>query len=133
MWKTFASLLVWMPSALAQAHFTAHTVADGLTGGYQVIIADMNHDGKPDLIALASGLKELSWYENPGWQKHVIVTDIKQPINVAVVRIGSDGVPILALAHEFSPSAGRSVGMQLITMRPMRSRIQPIYSPTKPA
>lgn len=111
MWKTFAWLLVWMPSALAQAHFTAHTVADGLTGGYQVIIADMNHDGKPDLIALASGLKELSWYENPGWQKHVIVTDIKQPINVAVVRIGSDGVPVLALAHEFSPSAARSIGI----------------------
>jgi FG-GAP-like repeat len=111
MWRTFAWLLVLAPLALGEAHFTAHTVAEGLTGGYQVIIADMNHDGKPDLIALASGLRELSWYENPGWQKHVIVSDIKQPINVAVVRIGSDGVPVLALAHEFSPNAARSVGI----------------------
>jgi len=90
MWRTLAWLAALTPSMLAEAHFTAHTVADGLTGGYQVIIADMNHDGKPDLIALASGLQELSWYENPGWQKHVIVTGIKQPINVTV-RVQRDG------------------------------------------
>jgi len=110
MWR----MVVWLamtPAILAEARFTAHPIADGLTGGYQVIIADMNHDGKPDLIALASGLQELSWYENPGWQKHVIVNGIKQPINVAVVRIGDDGVPVLALAHEFSMSAARSIGI----------------------
>jgi hypothetical protein len=91
------------------AKFQAHEVATGLRGGYQVVIADLNHDGKPDLIALASGLTELAWYENPGWQKHVIVDGIKQPINLAVVKNDSTGVTI-ALATDFSPNAKISIG-----------------------
>ena len=111
MWRTIVCLVLMTPTVQAEARFTEHAIADGLTGGYQVIITDMNHDGKPDLIALASGLRELSWYENPGWQKHVIVSGIQQPINVAVVRMGDDGVPVLALAHEFSPNAAKSAGV----------------------
>ncbi len=94
-------------SAFGQAKFEAHEIATGLRGGYQVVVADMNHDGKPDLIALASGLTELAWYENPRWQKHVIVSGIRQPINLAVV---DEQKGILALAHEFSPNAQRSIG-----------------------
>ncbi len=97
--------------AFGQAKFTAHEIATGLRGGYQVVVADMNHDGKPDLIALASGLTELDWYENPGWQKHVIVSGIRQPINLAVVNLDKDGIPVIALAHEFSPNAARSIGI----------------------
>ena len=26
--------------------FAEHTIATGLKGGYQVVVADMNHDGK---------------------------------------------------------------------------------------
>jgi hypothetical protein len=97
--------------AFGQAKFTPHEIATGLRGGYQVVVADMNHDGKPDLIALASGLTELDWYENPGWQKHVIVAGIRQPINLAVVNLDKDGIPVIALAHEFSPNAARSIGI----------------------
>jgi len=98
-------------SVFAQAQFAAHEIATGLRGGYQVVVADMNHDGKPDLIALASGLRELDWYENPGWQKHVIVSDIRQPINLTVVNLDKNGIPVLALATEFSPNAARSLGI----------------------
>lgn len=92
--------------------FREHVVAAGQRGGYQVVIADMNGDGKPDLIALASGLRELAWYENPNWRKHVIVDGIRQPINVTVV-----GPDTLALAHEFSPNARRSLGIVSILER----------------
>ena len=51
---------------LSGQEFRAHTIATGLKGGYQVIAADMNGDGKKDLIALASGMPDLVWYENPG-------------------------------------------------------------------
>ena len=54
------------------ARFVEHPVANGLKGGYQVTAIDMNRDGKPDLIALASGMSELAWYENPTWERHVI-------------------------------------------------------------
>ena len=103
-------VLLAIPVLGQPVKFREHAVAAEQRGGYQVVVADMNHDGKPDLISLASGLTELAWYENPGWQKHVIVEGIRQPINVAVVKLDTRGVPVLALAHEFSPQAKRSVG-----------------------
>jgi hypothetical protein len=92
--------------------FAEHTVGSGLRGGYQVVIADLNHDGKPDLIALASGMPELVWYENPGWERHVIAGGFTQMINVAVVDSGrGDGIPDLVLASGFANVAARSVGV----------------------
>jgi len=91
--------------------FREQTIATGLNGGYQVVIADINHDGKPDIIALASGLKELSWYENPTWQKHVFTTEISRPINCAAWDVDGDGIPEIAVAFEFSNNPAQSTGI----------------------
>ena len=93
------------------ARFTPHTIDTGLTGGYQVVVSDLNRDGRPDVIALASGLTELRWYQNPGWQRHVLVTGITQAINVAAYDVDGDGIPELALAHEFSNVYAQSRGI----------------------
>ena len=66
------SLVHAQPAGAGATEFVAHEIGTGLRGGYQVVIADLNKDGKPDIIALASGLPELVWYENPGWQRHVL-------------------------------------------------------------
>jgi hypothetical protein len=91
--------------------FTAHTIATGLAGGYQVVVADLNRDRKPDIIAVASGLKEIRWYENPDWKPHVLVTGIGQPINAAAHDVDGDGIPEIALAHGFSNVSARSPGI----------------------
>lgn len=91
--------------------FADHTIATNLNGGYQVVVSDINRDGKPDLIAVASGMKELIWYENPGWQRHVIVANISRPINCAAWDIDGDGIPEIALAHEFTNDPSRSIGI----------------------
>ncbi len=104
-------LIALATAAFGESKFQPHVVGTGLTGGYQVVIVDMNHDGKPDLLAVALGLKEIVWYENPGWQRHVIATGINQPINATVVKLDSSGIPVLALAHEFSANAQRSLGI----------------------
>jgi hypothetical protein len=93
------------------ADFVAHTIDTGLTGGYQVVVSDLNRDGRPDVIALASGLKELRWYENPNWQKHVLATGISQAINAAAFDIDGDGIPEIALAYEFSNVHAKSAGI----------------------
>jgi len=93
------------------AGFREHTIATQLTGGYQVVVSDINHDGKPDLLVVASGLKELIWFENPGWQRHVIVAGISRPINCAASDIDGDGIPEIALAHEFSNDPAQSPGV----------------------
>lgn len=98
-------------SAASPARFIGHTIAADLKGGYQVVAADLNRDGKPDLIALASGMKELVWYENPGWQRHVIAGNMPGMINCAAWDIDGDGIPEIALASEFSMDASRSLGI----------------------
>ena len=91
--------------------FVAHEIATGLRGGYQVIAADLNHDGKPDLIALASGLPELVWYENPSWKRHVIGGGFKDLINVAAADVDGDGIPEIAVASAFSTNPRESAGI----------------------
>jgi hypothetical protein len=92
-------------------NFAAHTIATGLSGGYQVVVADLNRDAKPDIVAVASGLKEIRWYENPDWKPHALVTGINQPINAAAHDVDGDGIPEIALAHGFSNVYARSAGI----------------------
>ena len=89
----------------------AQTLATGLKGGYQVVAADLNRDGKPDLIALASGMDELVWFENPGWQRHVLARGFRQLINVWPMDTNGDGIPELLVASEFSNEARKSIGL----------------------
>lgn len=92
--------------------FETHPIATGLKGGYQLTAADLNKDGKPDLIALASGLDELVWFENPGWQRHVITRGLVQMINLAV--IGDD----ILLADRFSSNPQKSEGIVYVLKAP---------------
>ena len=91
--------------------FTGQVIATDLRGGYQVVAADMNKDGKPDLIALASGMTELYWFENPSWKRHTIAGSLKQMINVAARDLDGDGIPELAVAHAFANQAKNSIGI----------------------
>jgi VCBS repeat protein len=105
------NLFGFQPVYTNAARFAEHTIATDLNGGYQVVVSDINHDGKPDLIAVASGMKELIWFENPGWQRHVIVGNISRPINCAAWDLDGDGIPEIALAHEFANDPARSIGI----------------------
>jgi len=96
--------------ALAPAPFRPHTVAVGLRGGYQVVAADINRDGKIDLIGLGSQMDELLWYENPGWAPHVIVRGTPRMADVAAADVDRDGIPELALAYEYRSVPTQSLG-----------------------
>jgi len=105
-----AVLVFLAPVAAQSPRFLEHTIANGLKGGYQVVAADMNHDGKPDLIALASGMPDLVWYENPGWARHVIFSGLNHMINCAAEDIDGDGIPEIAIAWNFASNAANSIG-----------------------
>jgi hypothetical protein len=118
--RIFFILLVNLALAAQQPpRFVTHSVATGLRGGYQVVPADLNRDGKPDLIALASGMKDLVWFENPGWQRHVIAGGFTGMINCDAWD-SPDGW-VIGLATGFtSPGAGqwkKSAG-QVFLLRP---------------
>jgi hypothetical protein len=90
---------------LSAAQFKQHIIANDLKGGYQVVAADVNHDGKMDLIAVASGQTDLVWYENPTWQRHVIATGQRRMINAAYWN------DQIALASEFANVTKNSIGL----------------------
>jgi len=91
--------------------FTAHELATGLRGGYQSVIVDLNKDGKPDVIALASNVPDLLWFENPGWQRHVLAGGFTGLINVSPFDVDKDGIPELAVASGFTTSPKTSAGI----------------------
>jgi hypothetical protein len=92
-------------------HFEKHTIADNLIDGYQVIACDVNGDGKQDLVALASGMPDLVWFENPTWERHVMATNLPRMINVACWAGKGHSVPTLAVAYEFSMHPHESLGI----------------------
>ena len=105
-------LLAALPLLAAPpARFAEHTIGTGLTGGYQVVVADLNHDGRPDLIALSSGMPELVWYENPNWERHVIAGNQTGMINCTVIGADSEGIPEIVLASGFSMNPKKSAGV----------------------
>jgi hypothetical protein len=43
------------------------TVTDSRKMGCQLVVADLNRDGRPDLIVVDERGTQLAWYENPTW------------------------------------------------------------------
>ena len=54
-------------------------------------VGDLNGDGRPDLIVGGREGRGLVWYENPGWQKHVIASEGAFGTGLEVGDIDKDG------------------------------------------
>ncbi len=73
--------------------------------------ADVNGDGKTDLIALASGMTELYWFEAPDWKKHVLASGLTGMINLAAADVDGDKIPEIVIAHAFNNDPSKSIGI----------------------
>jgi len=94
--------------------FVAHDIDANFRGGYSVSVADFNNDGKPDVIANSLQVAELAWYENPTWERHVIVPGTQQIVNQAMYDIDGDGIPEVAFQSSFAMQAANSAGINWI-------------------
>ncbi|MCP5115276.1 MAG: VCBS repeat-containing protein, partial [bacterium] len=113
-------LLLLLPAVLLAAgrvEFREHVIATDLAGGYQVTPLDVNRDGKTDLVALASGMSELVWFEAPSWERRVLATEVSRMINLAACSEDADGYPVIVLAQGFNNQAARSVGAVVVLER----------------
>ena len=93
------SLLSAVVMTAPPLRFQRHEI-DVYPGGYQVAVADVNGDGRPDVIALSTDANRVDWYENPTWKRRP-VAKIDQPIDLAIHDIDGDGRPEIALASGF--------------------------------
>lgn len=117
---TLAALLPALLAAAGPVSFRPHTLATDLRGGYQVVAFDVNRDGKLDLIALASGMTELVWFEAPHWTRHVLARDLKRMINLAACPELDE----IVVAHEFANVPKNSTGIVSV-LTPGPDRTQP--------
>lgn len=78
-----------------------HEVAK-IPHGYQVAVADVNGDGKPDILALSSQERIVEWYENPGWKARPITTKTSGNISLAPLFGKGNQSQGVALATDFS-------------------------------
>jgi hypothetical protein len=97
-------------SASAEPKFRVEEIAKDFGIGYAVQIADMNGDGKPDVLAINE--TRVVWYENPGWQPHVILDGGTARDNVAIAAhdIDGDGKLDVAVGASWQPTNTLSGG-----------------------
>ncbi len=92
--------------------FREHVISKELKYGYQLLAADLNKDGRKDLIAVDERATELIWFENrhPAWERHVLADNVPRLLNADCWDMDADGVPEVVLAYRFEPDPKKSVG-----------------------
>ena len=95
---------------LLLAGFRTQEIATGLGVVYALTTADVNADGKPDIVAINN--TQLLWFENPGWTKHVLAEKVTARDNVALAPhdINGDGKLDFALGADWQPTNTTSGG-----------------------
>ena len=117
---TFAGLIGVVGVVTAQSpavpwNFVEHTVATDLRGGYHVTAADLNKDGRVDLLAVATGPKvDLVWFENPSWTRRVMASGYPGMINADAFDVDKDGYPEVVLQSGFSTTPAKGDGRMIL-------------------
>ena len=98
--------------------FERHQI-DTFPAGYQVAVADVNADGRPDVIALSTEADRVDWYENPTWQRHLVARTPRN-IDLAPCDVDGNGRLEIALASGFYFSQSTRGGDIQLLSRPAK-------------
>jgi hypothetical protein len=103
---------VFTCGAVEMPKFQRIVLDDNFPGGYQVKVADIDADGKPDVVGLGeTAAGQVAWYKNPTWKCYPISVDrTKNNIDLAIYDLDGDGELEIALASDFQLGNSTSGG-----------------------
>jgi hypothetical protein len=98
------------PAAVPSPRFTAVDLQRDWGVVYAVRLADVNGDGRLDVVGINPS--ELAWFENPGWQRHVVLRDAvpRDQVTIAPADVDGDGRVEIALGAAWNPRDTTSGG-----------------------
>lgn len=90
--------------------FRVQEIETGFTVGYGVVVADVDGDGKKDIVVVDS--KRVVWYQNPSWKRRTMIEGQTQPDNVCIdaADIDGDGKVDFALGAGWNPGNTKGGG-----------------------
>ena len=129
----FLSSLV-IAAAAAEPRFRAVEIDRSIEIGYGIAVADVDGDGKPDIIL--ADKKQIVWYRNPNWEKFIIAENLTKLDNVCVAAadIDGDGKTEIAVGAEWNPSDTVNSGavFYLIPPKDRTQKWEPVKLPHEP-
>ncbi len=96
------SLAWWSSDGGSPPHWTEQTIATGFTGAHWVRLADMDSDGRLDVVGAAMDRREVAWWRNSGddpiqWQKNPLPGPLSGAVSVYPSDLdGDDDMDIAA-------------------------------------
>ncbi len=81
----------WKQPSKADGKWVKQVVASGQEGATNILMADVNGDGKTDLVASRGHGFGVVWFEGPKWEPHEIDAVMGGPHSLAVRDIDGDG------------------------------------------
>lgn len=105
----FSNRPVW-PDAPTFPKFRTQEIETGFTVGYGVVLADVDGDGKKDIVVVDS--KRVVWYQNPTWKRRTMIQGQTEPDNVCIdaADIDGDGKIDFALGAGWNPGNTKGGG-----------------------